>query len=102
MKDKLILIGVASVFFPFFIAAVIIYFQLSDSLLELSEEKSLHMAKDISASIDDILMQEIKLAQSIAADPDIVEASKSGDYATAQLELESIYERIGKSYLMPS
>ena len=98
LKDKLILTGVACVFFPFFIAALIIYFQLSDALLELSKEKSLHMAKDISASIDNILIQEIKLAQSIAADPDIVEASKSGDYATAQLELESIYERIGKSY----
>ena len=38
------------------------------------------------------------MASSIAADPDIVNAVKSGGYSIAQFELEQIYQRIGDKY----
>jgi len=43
-----------------------------------------------------MLMQEIKLTTSIAANPLVVRASKSGEYQEAKEELEAIYRRIGR------
>ena len=98
LKYRLILGGLVSVLIPFVLAGTIIYFKLSDSLLELTKEKVIHLSHDISASIDDKFTQEIRLVSSIAADPDIISASKTGDFQTAQFELESIYARIGEKY----
>ena len=56
------------------------------------------MARDIAVSIDASLRQEIRLIDSIASDPDIIEASETGDYTTAQIELEAIYRRIGRDF----
>ncbi len=98
LEFRLIIAGLTSVFIPFFVAGTIIFFQLSNSLLELTKEKAIHMAHDVSASINEMLMQEIKLVLSIAADPDIIDASKTGDYQIAQVELENVYERIGQKH----
>jgi len=98
LKSKMILGGVIAVIVPFFIAGIIIYIQLSSALLEITKEKSLNIAKDISASIDERLNQEIRQTLAIAADPDIIEAARTGDYNVAQIELESIYERIGMDF----
>ena len=98
LKDKLILGGLSSIIFPFIIVGLIIYTQLSGALLEMSEEKALHMARDVSTSIDEILKRETKLASSIAADPDIVKAMVNEDYRAVQIKMGRIYERIGKNY----
>ena len=98
LKYKLILTGLASIFIPFFIVGTIIYLQLSNSLFELAKENAIHVAVDLSASINEKLSQEIRLASSIAADPDIVNAAKSGAYQIAQFELEQVYKRIGEQY----
>ncbi len=97
LKYKMILGGVAAVFIPFLIAGVIIYIQLSSSLMEITEERAVHIAADTSELIHVILTKEIELATSIAVDPVMVEASKSADYRLAQTKLEAICERIGKS-----
>ena len=97
IKNKMILGGLAAVFIPFFIAGTIIYIQLSNSLLEMTKERSVHIAKDVSALVEATLMQEIKLASSIAADPIVVDASKTGNYRVAQTKLEAIHGRIGKA-----
>ena len=96
LRYKMILGGLAAVFFPFVIAGTIIYIQLSNSLLEMTREKAVHSARDTSALIEATLMQEIKLASAIAANLDIVKASQTGDYRIAQLELEAIHKRIGR------
>jgi PAS domain S-box-containing protein len=98
LKYKLILGGVVAVLVPFLIAGVIIYTQLSNSLLEMAKEKSVYIAKDISALIESTLIQEIKLASAIASDADIIKATQTGDYRVAQMELEAIYQRIGLSF----
>lgn len=94
----MILGGVVAVVIPFFIAGIIIYVQLSNSLLKTAEEKSVHMAEDISEFIDVTFTQEIKLASAIASDPDIINAVRTGDYNAAQAELEAIHGRIGTQY----
>lgn len=94
----MILGGIVAVLIPFLIAGIIIYVQISNSLLEITEERSLHTANDISEIINMTLLQEIKLASAIAADPDIIAASQTGDYREAQNELKQIYQRIGKDF----
>lgn len=95
LKHKMILSGIAAVLIPFCIAGIIIYTQFSRSLLDVAKERSVNRSRDLSGLIEATLMQEIRLASSIAADPDIIAASKTGDYREAQKELEAIYERIG-------
>ena len=85
-------------FIPFFITGTIIYIQLSNSLLEMTKESSVRIAKDVSALVEATLMQEIKLVSSIAADPIVVDASKTGDYRVAQTKLAAIHGRIGKAF----
>ena len=97
-KAKMILGGVTAVLIPFLIAGVVIYIQLSDSLLDIFKERAEHLAWDISRAIDDRLGQEIRLASAIAADPTIVKAAITGDYHTAQESLDAIHGRIGSKY----
>ena len=98
LKYKMILGGVIAVVIPFTIAGIIIYVQLSNSLLEMAKEKSVHMAQDVSHIVEVTLRQEIKLASAIASDPDIVDAVYSGEYQKAENELKAIHERIGTKY----
>jgi PAS domain S-box-containing protein len=98
LKYKLILAGLASILIPLLILGLIIYLQLYNSLFKLEKEKATHLTQDMSASINEKLMDEIKLVSSIAADPDIINAAKTGVFHTAQLEIESIYKRIGTEY----
>ena len=98
IKKKIILIGLAAILIPFFVSGTISFFLLSNSLFELTKERAGHVAGDLSASIYEKLTQEIRLAASIAADPDIVNVSKPGGFRIAQFELEQIYEHIGEKY----
>ena len=98
LKNKMILGGMVAVLVPFFVAGIIIYVQLSNSLLKMAEENSVHMAGDVSDSITAALGPEIKLASAIASDPDIIGAVRSGDYLTAQTKLEAVHKRIGTKY----
>ena len=68
----MILGGSAAVLIPFFIIGTIIYIQLSNSLLKMTKEKSVHIAKDVAALVEATLMQEIKLASAVAAPPSTV------------------------------
>ena len=94
----MILGGITAVLIPFLIAGTIIYVQLSKSLLKRSKEVAVHVAEDISASIDETFRQEVKLASAIAADPNIVESALTGDYRAAQRSLQAIFSRIGSKF----
>ncbi len=96
-KSKMALGGIAIVMIPFLIAGMIVYFQLSRSLLKLSRQGILHLAEDLAAVVDERLRQEIKLVSSIAAEPVLVQAAISGDYRAAQKSMDSLCKRIGKS-----
>ncbi len=98
LNQKMIIGGLAAIVIPFVIAGTIIYVHLSGSLLEMAREKSLRIAEDASALIESTLMQEIKLASAIAADPDTLEYSMRGDSRILQTELETIYDRIGEDF----
>jgi hypothetical protein len=45
-KTKLILGGITAVVIPFMIAGIVIYIQLSRSLIEISKERAVHQAED--------------------------------------------------------
>jgi PAS domain S-box-containing protein len=98
LKYRLIFGGIAAVLIPFALLGTIIYIQLSKSLVEMTQLKSLHYVEDMSALINATLEQEIRLARSVAADPDMVEALKSGSYPEAQEELVEIYNSIRGDY----
>lgn len=95
----MILGATAAVLFPFLVAGTIVYVQLSETLTKSAEEDAIDIAQNISSFIDIVLRQEIKLASSLAADTDIVQASKTEDYRTAQDELGAILERIDDDIL---
>ena len=98
LKTRMLVGGIAAVLIPFFIIGLIVYGQLSKSLLALTMERAVHHVEDAAERIETVLKQKIELARSIAADPDIIAASRNGAYATAQKELESIYQGIGRDY----
>ena len=95
LKQKMILGGGVAVFLPFFVAGVVIYFQLSKSLLEISKNKAVHYAEDVAVLFDAKLKQELMLASAIAADPDIIESLAEGNYQQAQIEIDDIFNSIG-------
>jgi len=97
-KTKMILGGITAVLIPFLIAGLVIYIQLSRSLIDIFKERAVHLSEDISIAIDDRLKQEIKLASAIAADPTIVKAAITGEYQGAQESLDAIHKRIGNEY----
>ena len=98
LKQKMILGGIAAVFFPFLAVGAIVYVQLSDSLLAMGESISVHYAEVTAKSIDEKLMQEMKVAAAIAADPDIIDALRTRDFQEAQTEIDEIYEHIGEDF----
>jgi PAS domain S-box-containing protein len=97
-KTKMILGGVTAVIVPFLIAGIVIYIQLSSSLIDIFKKRAVHLAADISTAIDDRLEQEIKLASAVAADPTIVKAAITGEYQDAQRSLDAIHKRIGSEH----
>ncbi len=98
LKHRLVLGGIAAVFIPFTLVAVIIYIQLSRSLLEMTKANSVRIANNVSVLIDATLSEEMKLAETIASDLDVIAAAKTEDYQIASLELTNIYGRVGKKF----
>ena len=95
LRSRLILGATVAVVLPFLLAGIIIYVQLTDSLTRLAEGKALHVAEDLAEFLDAALRQELRLAESIAADEDIVQAGKTGDYRKARREIDAILDRVG-------
>ena len=98
IKRRMIMGALAAVLVPFFSISLIVYMQLSKSLLDITMERAVHNVEDVAQRIETVLQQKIELASSIAADPDIIAASRNGVYVEAQKELESIYRSIGSDH----
>ncbi len=94
LKNKLIIGGIVAVMIPFIITGTIICIQLSGSLIEMAKEKSLHLSNDIVWVIDTFLDTNLRIVTSIAADRNIIYASKTGDYKISVRELNAIYKSI--------
>jgi signal transduction histidine kinase/CheY-like chemotaxis protein len=91
-RTEMLLSGMAAVAIPFFITGGIVYFMLSQSLLDIYSDRSAQMAKDISTLIDRSLAHELQVVQAIAGDPDIQEAAANGDYSVARTELRAQFK----------
>ena len=94
LKHRMIIGGIVAVMIPFIITGTIIYIQLSGSLMKLAKAKSLHQSNGIGQVIDNLLESNLRLVRSIAADPDIIYASRIGDYEAVAHELNAIYKSI--------
>ncbi len=98
LKTRMIVGGITAVLIPFFCIGLIVYLQLSESLVAITADRAVHNVEDVADHIGALLTQKIELARSIAADPDVIAASRNGDYTAAQKELESVYQGIGSDY----
>ena len=98
LKYKMILGTLFSIIVPFIIASIITYTYLSDSLLQITKNKSLYIAEDLANLIETSINNEINMASSIASDPDIIEAVKTNNYKIANLELDSICKRVKNTF----
>ena len=94
LKHKMVIGGIAAVVIPFIITAGIIYVQLSGYLMKIARESAIHISGDIAREIENFLDQESRLLSSIAANPDIVHASRTGDYTIAAHELEAVFKSV--------
>ena len=97
LKFRMIVGGLAAVCIPFILAGTIVYIHLSHSLLDMSKEKAGLIARDLADYIDMVLGQEIRLAESMAADFEIVDAVAEGRYQFVQKKMEAVHQRIGAS-----
>ena len=95
LKDKLITTGILTVVLPFFIVGLIIYFQLSRSLLTLSTQRAVDKAMDLSMLVNTTLRQEKRFLSAFAADPVIQKALFTNDYETVRQEVDGVYEQVG-------
>ncbi len=98
LKYRMIAGGILAVIIPFSVASLLIYTQLSKSLIEMTQEKSVIIAQNISQILDATLMQELRLASAIAANPVVIDATETGSYQKAQKLLEATHRRIGEEY----
>ncbi len=93
---KLISGAILSTIIPFRISGILIYFQLSNSLMDLSLEKLLHNAQDLSQILDENLNTYIKIASTVATSPEISIAVKERNFNKMQEVLDTIQVKIEK------
>lgn len=98
LKYRIILGGIAAIFIPFFIAGIIAYNRISQSLEQISREKTTRISKDLADMIQLVLSQEIKLIKIVSLHEHILEAASTGNYALSDTTLSEIFKTIGADY----
>lgn len=93
----MILSAIIAFFIPFVIGGLITYARISGSVETLANEKLVQIAKDMSKIVQLILIQELKIISTIAADPQVVEISASGKYRSVDAKLTAIGKRLGRN-----
>ncbi|MBN1532431.1 MAG: response regulator [Spirochaetes bacterium] len=98
IRNSIILGAAGVILIPFFIAGIITYAKLSTSLESLSREKGTQIAKDVASIVEMTMSLEIKFIRSVSANPYIVQAASTGNYALSDAILSEIYRTIGRNY----
>ncbi len=99
LSHKMILGGIIAVFIPLVFTSSIIYLKLSHSLQEIFRQRSVQLAKDVSAIIEITFMHQINLISAISADKGIIEPVAAEDFLLASEHLKTIYTKIIPDYL---
>jgi signal transduction histidine kinase/ActR/RegA family two-component response regulator len=94
LRWKMILGTVAAVTVPCLIVGAVLYGMLSQSLLQIYRERSVQVAKDIATLINTTLQQELYFVMTLSFDPELVNATDSGNYVAAARKLEAIHAGI--------
>ena len=84
-------------FVPFLIGGFITYAKISGSVETLAREKLSQIAMDASKIINLNLVQELKIASTIAADPQVVEIFSAGNFRKIDNKLIAIGKRLGRT-----
>ena len=95
LQSSIIISSTISVLIPFAFTAVFLYNKLSKDLVNQSKEKSVLIAKDLAALVDNSLSSELKIISAIAADKHIVNELDSGEYAKLEENLTSMFKEMG-------
>lgn len=94
---KIIIGGMFVFFVPFLIGGFITYVKISGSVETLAREKLSQIAMDASKIINLNLIQELKIASTIAADPQVVEIFSTGNFRKIDNKLIAIGKRLGRT-----
>ena len=116
LKFKLIVSGILMTLIPISVVGIFAITIVSQAIQEMGENRALMAAKNLSSLVDEYLDEEIKLAQSMAIDPILVQLTtkvaagqveiKNADNSTlnefkaADEYLKKNYQTIGKGYDM--
>lgn len=101
IKFRLVAGGIFLVLLPLIIIAFLSTSKSSKALSELATRQAQSIASDLAGLADNILKEEVKIAEILAADERIVEVvknvSKTGA-ETAEQEIKDIYNNLGKQF----
>ncbi len=99
LQKRIIFGSTAAVIIPFAITALFLYHKLSGELADQAKEKSVLIAKDLSALLESSLKMELKVVSTIAADKHIADEFYAKDYTAVSDDLVSIFDEIGYDYI---
>jgi PAS domain S-box-containing protein len=99
LQRRIIIGSTAAVIIPFLIMAIFLYQRLSRELVDQSREKSVQIAKDLSALVDTSLKMELKVISAIAADTQIADALHAHNYEAIHAKLALVFSKIGSNYI---
>lgn len=101
IKFRLVVGGILLVLLPLIIIAFLSTSKSSKALSEIASRQAQSVASDLAGLADNILKEEIKIAEVIAADEKIVgivrQVSKTG-VENADLEVKEVFKSLGKQF----
>lgn len=101
IRFRLVAGGIILVLLPLIVIGIFSITQSSSALSDLSKTQAESIALDLAELADQLLKEEIKIAEVFAADEKVIDVvaivNKSGT-ASATLEIRSLYESIGKQF----
>ncbi len=98
LRHRLLLGGSAIVLVPLIFIGALIYLNSARVLEDISKVQAVQIAKSISGMIEIALKREIGILETIAADPDFVDAASSGQYSLLNSKLAELYLKLGTDY----
>ena len=101
IKFRLIAGGITLVLLPLLVISILSISKSSTALSEISDEQVQTIAADLAGLADNILGEEIKLANVIAADQQVIDVLtlvKQGGTNGATEQINSLYQNLGKTF----
>lgn len=101
IKFRLVSGGITLVLLPLLVIGFLSISKSSKALLEISKKQAQTIASDLAGAADQILTEEVKLAEVIAADQqvhDVMAAVKQAGVAGATEQIAGLYQSLGQKF----